>query len=277
MFGDVIVPLDGSELAAHALEVGAAIAQANDADLRVLAYTRSSDKPPLFLPVSDQVNELARRLQIEPILTIEPLERFVANQILAEVAARPGSLICMASHGRGRMAAYFGSVASEVLTTSPGPVVICGPNYVPGRFQLEQKGPIIVALDGSQGSEAILAVAEAWSVVFDLPLEVVTVLPPETPSALAAAVSSGDVLESGYVGAVASGAGKVTARLADFEVLHDNHPARAIIDEAKTRNATLVAMATHAPTGLERLRKGSVTAEVIRHSTAPVLAIQTSS
>lgn len=131
-----------------------------------------------------------------------------------------------------------------------------------------------MALDGTDESELILPIAEAWSVVFDLPLEVVTVLPVEPAKELASAVASGDIVESGYVGTIASAAGEVTARLADFEVLHDDHPAHAIVTEAKARNATLVAMATHAPTGLERLRRGSITAEVIRHATAPVLAIR---
>ena len=272
-FTTVVVPVDGTDLSATALHVAAEIASLVEADLRVLAYTKPSDKQALFLPVSDQAASVGRKYRIKPYLTIEPMTQFVADHVLAEVAAHPPALVCMASHGRDRSAAYFGSVAAEVLTVHEGPVLLVGPSFDSEHHHVADRGPIIVAVDGSEYGESVLAIAEEWSVRFGLPLEVVTVLEPKVPAEAAAVLASGDVLESGYVHRTAATTGAVTAEIAQFEVLHDAHPAHALVEEARLRNASMIAMATHAPRGIERLRKGSVTAEVIRHSTVPVLAI----
>lgn len=48
----------------------------------------------------------------------------------------------------------------------------------------------------------------------------------------------------------------------------------AILDCAKASGATMIAMCTHGRGGLERLVFGSVTDEVLRHSTLPMLLIR---
>ncbi len=268
MFGDVIVPIDGSEASSHALDVGAVIARANHSKLHVVAYTTESHDPGAFLPAIEYVAEVGDRHGLRPYLSVETLSSTVAQQILRTVEERPGSLVCLSSHGRTRTAAYFGSVTAELLEQQTSPILVCGPEYEPGHFHFDMKGPLVVAVDGTEHSETILPIAEAWSVVFGLPLEVVTVLPPVGSANVSSAYQRGDVAEAGYVRNVSRGAGEVTARAAGFEVLHDDKPARAIVEEAVTRNATAIAMATHAR---PRFTNPSVTAEVIKRSPVPVL------
>lgn len=57
-------------------------------------------------------------------------------------------------------------------------------------------------------------------------------------------------------------------------VLYENHPAAAIIAYARANMPDMIAMATHGRTGLSHMIAGSVTEEVIRSGTVPVLAVR---
>ena len=50
-------------------------------------------------------------------------------------------------------------------------------------------------------------------------------------------------------------------------------PAREIVKAARAENADLIVMGTHGLTGVRRLMLGSVTEEVLRTVTVPVLAV----
>ncbi len=60
------------------------------------------------------------------------------------------------------------------------------------------------------------------------------------------------------------------------ETLHvpDSQPAEAIIEAAKSRNSSLISMASHGRRGFGRLMLGSVTSEVLAHSPVPVLVVR---
>ena len=60
------------------------------------------------------------------------------------------------------------------------------------------------------------------------------------------------------------------------ETLHvpDAQPAEAIIEAAKSRNCSLITMASHGRRGLGRLLLGSTTSEVLAHSPVPVLVVR---
>jgi len=51
-------------------------------------------------------------------------------------------------------------------------------------------------------------------------------------------------------------------------------PAEAILETAKARKCSLIAMASHGRRGLGRLFLGSVTSEVVAHSAVPVLVVR---
>ena len=54
-------------------------------------------------------------------------------------------------------------------------------------------------------------------------------------------------------------------------VIVADHPARAIVEEAKASGAGMIALETHGRAGLKRLVMGSIADEVIRAATVPVL------
>lgn len=60
------------------------------------------------------------------------------------------------------------------------------------------------------------------------------------------------------------------------DTLHvpDSLPAEAIIETAKARDCSLIAMSSHGRRGLGRLLLGSQTSEVLAHSPVPVLVVR---
>ena len=58
---------------------------------------------------------------------------------------------------------------------------------------------------------------------------------------------------------------------AQYEVLHGNHPGKAIADFAESIGASLIVASTHGRTGLARLTLGSVAMEIVRHAPCPVV------
>ena len=80
-----------------------------------------------------------------------------------------------------------------------------------------------------------------------------------------------DIVESSFVSHRASELSRRIGREVEFEALHGSHPARSIVDFAKSEHASLIFMATHGRTGFERARLGSVAADVVRHAHCPVV------
>lgn len=61
---------------------------------------------------------------------------------------------------------------------------------------------------------------------------------------------------------------------AETVCLENTLPGEAIIETAKARNCSLIAMSSHGRRGLGRLVLGSVTSEVLAHSPVPVLVVR---
>lgn len=76
---------------------------------------------------------------------------------------------------------------------------------------------------------------------------------------------------------VLAGAQEAAGRIgveADTVYLENALPAEAIVETAKARNCSLIAMSSHGRRGLGRLVLGSVTSEVLAHSPVPVLVVR---
>lgn len=56
--------------------------------------------------------------------------------------------------------------------------------------------------------------------------------------------------------------------------VHDAQPAEAIVEAAKSRDCSLIAIASHGRRGLGRLLLGSTTSEVLASSPVPVLVVR---
>ncbi len=270
MFGDVLVPLDGSELSARALVPGAAVARANESPLRVVSYTSAWNHEQLLVAVERQCSTLdVPNLSV----SVEPAGPGVIERLTELVEARPSSLVVMSTIGRGSTGALLGSVAEGVLERTFGPAILVGPECVTESFDVG--GTILVALDGSSYAESILSVAEAWAIGLSYDIEIVSVL---DPGQVMAATTSGrappGAIETGYVHNRARDAAEVIGRDVQFDVLHDSNPARALVEHAASQHSDMIAVATHGRSGLARLVMGSVSMHVVHRAPCPVLAIR---
>lgn len=267
MFGDVIVPLDGSSRSARVLEPAAKVASAMNSRLRVVTFIDDWVEPSVREHLEAQVLEVRPGGNFDYDITVEPVGNSVRESLRDWVDDKPGALVCMATHGRGRSAALFGSVATDLLRHRSGPLLLIGPGYEPGRFEVD--AAMLVTLDGSAHGEHILPIAESWAIVFHNSVEIVQVIPIAPPGS-----ADRTAVESAYVQRIAGSASATMGPDVNADVLHNNDPAKAILGRVSDHGIGVVAMTTHGETGTARALTGSVAADVIRHSPCPVLAIR---
>lgn len=269
MFGDVLVPMDGSEASERALDVAIPIARHLASTLRIVSY---ADRELLDRMEADINQALGRRdtegLTVE--ISVETPSVKVSEMLIDQVRRHPGTLLCLSTHGRGRSELLTGSVANDVLRQITSAVLLIGPKCDTDSFLLS--GRVVLPADGSVVSESVVPVATAWAIIMHAPVEVLSVLDPKMANM--AATTHGDLTETTYTHRLAKQIGDDLGRTVDYDVLHDKNPAPAIIDHIRDEPVGIVAMATHGATGLARLTVGSVTSEIVRSSPVPVLTIR---
>ena len=198
-------------------------------------------------------------LRAELVDNADPAE---AIALMAEV--EPDAVVCMATHGRGRLAAPFlGSVATEVLRRVTTPIVLIGPHCETAWWH---DPPRVVTCWAGEGSNPILPYAKEWADGLGAELWLESVFHPlDTRMAANPHAEFEPALEQ---------------LRTDVDVhllpLRSDYPAGAIVQSAHDLPATLLAMTTHARTGIARAVLGSVAMDVIHHSPCPVLVIHDS-
>jgi len=266
MVKTVIVPLDGSAFAERALGPAHALARQSDAAL-VLAMSRLGG----VIDPARYLQATADRMSIGPVRIVVFDHRLAASAIPELAEAEPDALICMATHARsGAGVACFGSIGEAIMQASATPVVLVGPSV--DDVEASKFAELIVCLDGSRHARAILGVAASFARDLGLDPWLVGVVD------RAGRVDSGtpdvdDVMESTALQHTASTLEESGVK-AEWETLHGENPARAIVEFAQSRRAPLIAMTTHGRTGLARVVAGSVTMAVVRRATCPVLVVR---
>jgi nucleotide-binding universal stress UspA family protein len=265
MFQHIVVPIDGSEESWRAIQVAAALALQADADMQVLHVTDQDVEyttTELRTRLDDHLRELHGDACPTTSLTVVPMDGDVVTTITEFVDEHPGSTLVMSTVGRGRAAAFVGSVAEQVVRTTFGPIVAVGPHVDPGTARFT--GEFVVAVDGSHASETSLPLAAAWGITLGARPWVVAVGEPMDSA-------SDDSIDSAYPSRLAKELQAESHHDVEFEVLHSDDPAEAIVDFAREIDAAFVVMSTHARTGLARFMSGSVSMDVVRHAPFPVV------
>jgi nucleotide-binding universal stress UspA family protein len=262
MITRIVVPLDGSALARHALPTARSIALTLGASVVLLTTHWTDGVGDAQHHLDDQAAKLGQELGATPMETLLVHDRDAPGAILAQ-AEEDGTVVCMATHGRsGFGEAVLGSVAEGVVRRSRQPLILVGPNVDP-EFPVPP-GDVLVPVDGSSTSEAALPIARQWATSLRRGLRVMEVLP-----AGKGIVERSREEESTYV-----------RRLADalddqptihWEVLHALDPGDAIVTAARRERAALIAISTHGRSGVGRLVLGSVAMRVVHQSPCAVL------
>jgi nucleotide-binding universal stress UspA family protein len=135
----VLVPLDGSEFALQALPTARALAGLLSAELQTVSIAGADDKADrlrALAAASLGVNAEDERVHVAS--AGDP-----AEVIARRAAELEGCVVCLTSHGRGRLGgALVGSVARSVLQRSTNAMVVLGPMADnPGRSPRPRSWP----------------------------------------------------------------------------------------------------------------------------------------
>jgi nucleotide-binding universal stress UspA family protein len=290
MYRTVIVPLDGSDLSARAVPFGRALADVCCAPLILLRVVPPADLLDAREPAEREKAMTDANASLAGVVVRSEGDSSVealayagdpASLIVDEARSRPASLIVMSTHGRsGVSELVYGSVAGEVIRRAQSPVLVIPPGC-DWPWSVEHRGRVLVTLDGSALSEAILSEALDVAQALRLAMTLMRVV----------AVTSYIRVE-GYpdrVGVPTEGisAGEAEAYLNDVatELRWEGEPVRidtpegldaasAILLAAQDQETALIAMATHGRGGLAELVLGSVATAVVKQATVPVLLLR---
>jgi nucleotide-binding universal stress UspA family protein len=279
----LLVPLDGSELAARALPYAMTLAKAADGKLILL---RGVDALKMNqLPEQDAAAELdaaverakAGGVEAEPYLYHLYYDR-VGSLIADTARQQQADLIVMSTHGRGGFGRWiYGSVADEVLREAEVPVLLV-PAGCEQPWSSDRKPCIVVPLDRSELAEAALGPATELARLLGAGLFLVHVVQLPTYAygdgyAFSQFDAEAELTEAReYVEQIA---GRLRASGLSVRTWTGvDSPSLAIAAMARAAEADLIVMATHGRGGLARLVLGSVATGTLQRANVPVLVVR---
>ncbi len=275
----VLVPLDGSELTLRAMPTARVLADRFGAQLHTISVSTAGDE-------ASRLEALAAA--VLGVDVGDDRARVVPGDDAAEMIAAHAEelddcLLCMSTHGRGRLSgAVVGSVARSVLQRSRKAMIALGPiadnpgwSPPPGNWPEPLSVPRIVAcVDGSETSEQVLPLAAAWARALGMALSILTVITdapePIRPERHRSPYGLG-VDPQSYIDALVK---QLQGRVDDVDgvVVRDPiNPAEGIRTHLGQRPAGLVAMTTHARSGMRRALLGADAARIVYASDVPCL------
>lgn len=275
---NVLVALDGSELALQAMPTARALGARLGADVHTISVARDGGRV-------DQLRALASGalgvdIDDPRVVVVEHGEP--ADAIERRARELDPSVVCLTTHGRGRLGgALVGSVARTLVQRSPNPVVALGPMADnPGWTPRPRSWPeplsvprLVACVDGTATSEQVLPIAATWARALEMSLTILTVTgdgptPVRQPEETRYGSHAG--AEEYVEHLVQTWRNQLPAT--DGEVLRDPiGPASAIRLHLDQRPAGLVAVTTHARSGMQRALMGAVAASIVHASVAPCL------
>jgi nucleotide-binding universal stress UspA family protein len=304
-YRSILVPLDGSDLAEHALPTALSLARRHGAALHIarvyvpvagiygehaVRYDEALDRE-LMKRAREYLDDVAARLSAVAGVPLSSalLEGEVADVIAQQAATLNADLIVMTTQGRGPMARFwFGSVSDKLVRQSGVPILFVRPQAAPPQLSdAPSLRRVLIPLDGSELADAILApvLALGGNVQTRYTLLRIVIPMAELNYGPAGGETTGfqealkkykelddrELLEArDYLERLAE-----RLRASSFDVSTrvalSERPARAILDDASAHATDLIALATHGHGGLKRLILGSVADKLLRSADTPVL------
>ncbi len=137
-YDHVLIPLDGSKFAEEALETAAALAERFGAALHAISVAddeQDADRLRTTLPEIVRAGGDSASAQV--VVGDDPV-----TEILRRAQQLDPCLVCLSTHGRGRIAgAVIGSVARELLQRSCASIVAVGPSARQPSFVYDWPAP----------------------------------------------------------------------------------------------------------------------------------------
>lgn len=282
--GTIVVPLDGSTFAEHALPLALSIARRTGAMLRLVhAYIPFS---PLFArPGAGLLRTIERQLREESLSylrsvserlrhaapEVSVMTQFVETKDVADSLrsiAEKGDFVVMTSRRRGWLSRLLSrSFAHHIMTKVSRPVLLVRGSDTPVEFTDDYRPRhVIVPLDGEKPSEKILAPAEAVARIF---WAEATMLHVDEPDMLDARFPHSIAAE--YLGHMSRKWRDTLPGSESHVVRNCPNVARGILDFVSASDGAMIALTLRTRKWLKFPR---VAERVIRSSPGPVLVIR---
>ncbi len=296
----VLVPLDGSKLSEIVLPYAEALAGRLGAEI-ILLFVDDSAKgryKDLFTSYLEKMAELVKEgarkfLSAEtaghPPIDVKPvmLSGYPAEKIAEYADKNDVACIVMAAHGQSGIRQWaLGSVAEKVVRATYKPVLLIRTNGVVSRIHERQTtNKVLVPLDGSAQSEAIIPFMEEFASRLHLQITLLEVLPrgyyipnrgyvPLSEEQLQTDKQSVSAyLEKIAVRLREKGISAMSEEKFGFEVKFGN-AAEQIIKLADAMQVELVAMTTHGRSSIGRTVFGSIAEKVLLGGNTPLLLVR---
>ena len=257
----ILVPLDFSEQADRALPVAWTLAERLGARLGAVVVTGARVDPELDEREARQHARCAGCVLDDVVVRTDD---DVVGEILA--ACSPTTLLCLATNARGPVVDLVArSVGEQVLCRSTRPVVAVGPAVPDGPWPGVDR--LVCCVDGDDPAvvDPLLAATADWALGLGCETHLVRVIPAGGAGidVLDARERLDDIVRRLWARGRPATSALVTAADIDAGIVHC----------AARQDGTLLVMASHGTSGLARLRLGSVTLDVVRRATAPVLVV----
>jgi nucleotide-binding universal stress UspA family protein len=264
----IIVPLDGSDFAERALVPAAALAKRTGADVTLMTSIMGG----VVVEPERYLADAAAKAGIAAAHVAVITDHGAATGLKLVVAEAQDPIVCMSTHGHsGVVQALIGSTAEEAVRLVRVPMLLLGPSV---ELSLATRlDSVVVCTDGTHTSKAIVPEVSNWIRDLRLRAWVVQVLDPEARRELEE-IGEDPVVEFSAVRALAETLLTTDGAGINWDVVHSDHAARAIVDHACRVRASLIAMSTHGRTGLARVALGSVAAAVVHNAPCPVLVVR---
>ncbi|HEU4643110.1 MAG TPA: universal stress protein [Gemmatimonadaceae bacterium] len=295
MLHTILVPLDGSDFAEHALPLAITLGRRGAAVHLVRVHLRSGEHATARLAELDDLMHKVELQYLEQLLerlarsgaslTFSVADGSVVSCLEEAAEAQRADLIVMTTHGRtGMSRAWIGSVADQLMRRSTVPVLLLRPTSKPADpLAGRELGSILVPLDGSPRAEEILEHAADLADMLGARITLLNVIGPvilpmhpyayiAVPLALDRELLRAQTVHSdAYLRSIAE---RLRSRHPGLEVRKEvqvaENAAAGILERARSASFDLVAMTTRAH-GLSRLLVGGVADKVMRGTRLPLL------
>lgn len=282
----VVVPLDGSNLAAAALPTARAVAARFGATLSTISVADNEADAEKLRTYAE--GELGSDLAAGRDEALVVVSKNPSAEITKELRDRPGAFLVMSTRGNGRVTgAVLGSVAGDILASIDAPFLAVGPQADrpgwlvgrprrrPSQFPVPLSvGAVVALVDGTGSDEEALPAATAWAAALDRELVVLSVAE-DAPAGFDGTAPNrfGPRDPQGYVNATADNLRATVPQVRGEVVLDPLGVASGVRSYLRDRKVALIVLAATRRTGLERLRLGATAADIVRASTAPALIV----
>jgi nucleotide-binding universal stress UspA family protein len=276
----VLVPMDGSEFALAAMPTARALAEQFHAELHTISVVSAGHEADRLARLGSAV--LGVSVEDDRVRVVESAN--VTDEILRRAEELDECVVCLSTLGRGRLGgAAIGSVARELVQRSGRPLVALGPvgdmpdwNRSPAWPLPLSFARIVACVDGSEASEEVLPVASGWARALGMSLTILTVTedapPPLRPERRTSPYGDGGDAEA-YIEGLVTRWGDAASEVTGQVVRDPIGPARGVQTHLAQEPAGLVALTSHARSGMKRIRLGATAANIVQLSPSPCLVV----